>query len=143
MDDITVSVSFDWIPYGTVTVDGPTIQFEPAPRAPGIYRIDLDATHAYIGEASDLARRFSGYRKPGGNVDTLVPRTNRRVQRKILEALAAGGIVPVRICTAATVTVAGETTDLTLDKSRRLLVEGAAIVIAERDGYTLENLFRR
>jgi len=140
----TLIVDFDWTPHGAVTADAHTIRFESAPRAPGLYRIDLDATHTYIGEALSLASRLNGYRNPGGSVDTLVPRTNRRVQRKILEALAAGRSVPVWICTAATLTAEGDTTALPLnDKTRRLLVEAAAIILAERGGWTLENLHRR
>lgn len=140
----SLTIDFDWAPHGTVTADADTIRFEPAPRAPGLYRIDLNATHTYIGEAGDLARRFNGYRSPGGSVDTLVPRTNRRVQRKILEALAAGRTVSVSICTAATIAVAADTIPLPLShKTHRLLVEAAAIIVAERDGCTLENLHRR
>jgi hypothetical protein len=73
-----------------------------------------------------------------------MPRTNRRVQRKVLEALEASRTVSVWICTAAILTVAGETIPLPLsDKTQRLLVEAAAIILAERDGWTLENLYRR
>ena len=140
----SLTIDFGWIPHGIVAADAHTIRFEPAPRAPGLYRFDLDATHTYIGEARSLAGRFNGYRNPGGSVDTLVPRTNRRVQRKILDALAAGRTVSVWICTAATLAVAGDTIPLPLDdKTHRLLVEAAAIVLAERDGCTLENLHRR
>lgn len=140
----SLTIDFGWMPHGTVTADAHTIRFEPAPRAPGLYRIDLDPTHTYIGEARNLASRFNGYRNPGGSVDTLVPRTNRRVQRKILEVLAAGRTVSVWICTAATLDVAGDTTPLPFnDKTHRLLVESAAIILAERDGCTLENLHRR
>jgi hypothetical protein len=132
------------VPHGTVTADANTVRFLPAPRTPGLYRIDTDAAHTYIGETRSLSGRFSGYRSPGGSVATLVPRTNRRVQRKILEALDAGRSVSVWICTAATLTAAGDTLPLTLDgKNNRLLVEAAAIVLAERDGWTLENLHRR
>ena len=139
-----MTIDFDWMPHGTVAADAHTIQFESAPHAPGLYRIDFDATHTYIGEARSLATRFNGYRNPGGSVDTLVPRTNRRVQRKILEALAAGRTVSVWICTAATLTIAGDTMSLPLnDKTHRLFVEAAAIILAERDGCTLENLHRR
>ena len=139
----SLTVDFEWMPHGTVTADGHTIRFEPASRSPGLYRIDLDATHTYIGETSGLAGRFNGYRNPGGSSETLVPRTNRRVQRKILEALAGGRIVPVWISTEAKLTVRGETVPLPLnDKTHRLLAEAAAIVLAERGGYTLENLHR-
>lgn len=142
--DNTVTIKFDWVAHGTVEADAHTIRFDPAPRTPGLYRIDLDATHTYIGEARSLGGRFSGYRNPGGSVDTLVPRTNRRVQRKVLDALAQGRTVSVWTCTAATLTLAGRSTSLPLnDKTHRLLVEAAAIILAERDGYTLENLSRR
>ena len=140
----SLTIDCDWMPHGTVKADAHTIRFEPTPRAPGLYRIDLDATHTYIGEARSLASRFNGYRNPGGSVDTLAPRTNRRVQRKILEALAAGRTVSVWICTAATLTVGGDAIPLPLnDKTHRLLVEAAAIIFAELDGCTLENLHRR
>jgi hypothetical protein len=140
----SLSINFDWTQHGTVTADAHTIRFEPSPRAPGLYRIELDARHIYIGEARSIAGRFSGYRNPGGSVDTLVPRTNRRIQRKILESLAAGRTVPVSICTAATLTIGDDVVPLPLnDKSRRLLLEAAAIILAEREGYTLENLHRR
>jgi hypothetical protein len=138
-----VTIDFDWTPHGMVTSDAHTIQFLSAPRSPGLYRIDLDLTHTYIGEARNLASRFSGYRNPGGSIDTLVPRTNRRVQRRILDALEAGRKVPVYICTSATHTVHDETAPLPLDdKTHRLLIEAAAIILAQRDGYTLENLHR-
>ena len=140
----TLTIDFDWLPHGAVTADAHTIRFEPAPHAAGVYRIDLDATHTYSGEARSLASRFSGYRNPGGSVDTLVPRTNRRVQHKTLEALEAGRTVSVWICIAATITIAGNTIPLPLnDKTHRLLIEAAAIILAERDGWTLENLHRR
>lgn len=140
----SLTIDFDWMPHGTVKADAHTIRFESAPHEPGLYRIDLDATHTYIGEARNLAGRFNGYRNPGGSVDTIVPRTNRRVQRKILEALAAGRTVSVWICTTATLSIAGDTIPLPLDdKTHRLLAEAAAIVLAERDGRTLENLHRR
>lgn len=139
----SLTIDFEWDAHGAVTADGHTIRFEPAPRVPGLYRIDLDSNHTYIGEARSLARRFYGYRHPGGSVETLVPRTNRRVQRQILETLAAGRTVAVWICTAATVSAAGESNLLPLnDKTHRLLVEAAAMILAERDGWTLENLHR-
>ena len=120
----TLTIYFDWLPHGTVTADAHTIRFESAPHTPGLYRIDLDATHTYIGEARSLASRFNGYRNPGGSVDTLVPRTNRRVQRKVLEPLEAGRTVSVWICIAAKITIAGDTIPLPLnDKTSRLLVE--------------------
>ena len=73
-----------------------------------------------------------------------MPRTNRRVQRKILEVLATGRTVSVWVCTAATLTVAGDTIPLPLDDTtHRLLAEAAPIILAERDGCTLENLHRR
>lgn len=140
----SIAIDFEWVPHGHANADVQTIRFGPTPRAPGLYRIDLDLTHIYIGEARDLASRFSGYRNPGGSVETIVPRTNRRVQRKIVEALEAGRMVPVQLCTAATITVARETNPLPLDdKTRRLLVGAAAIILAEREGFTLENLRRR
>ena len=144
MRGCSLTIDFDWMPHGTVTADAHTIRFESAPRAPGLYRIDLDPTHTYIGEASSLARRFGVYRNPGGSVDTLVPRTNRRVQRNIVEALAGGRTVSVWTCTVATLTVAGGSMLLQLnDKTHELLVEAAAIILATRNGCTLENLYRR
>ncbi|MHB8463374.1 MAG: GIY-YIG nuclease family protein [Acidimicrobiales bacterium] len=144
MRSYSLTIDFEWMPHGTVTADADTIRFEPAPRAPGLYRIDLDVTHTYIGEARSLDGRLKGYRKPGGTVGTVVPRTNRRVQRKILEALAASRTVSVWTCTAATLTVARNAIPLPLDdKTHRLLVEAAAMILAERDGWTLENLHRR
>jgi hypothetical protein len=140
----SLTIDFDWVPHGTVTADADTIRFESAPRIPGLYRIDLDEVHTYIGEARSLAARFNGYRNPGGSVETTVPRTNRRVQRQILAALSIGRSVPVSICTQATITIAGDTMELPFtDKTRRLLVESAAMILAERDGHTLENLHRR
>lgn len=139
----TLVVDFDWTPHGTVTADAGTVRFESAPRTPGIYRIDLDAAYTYIGEAGSLARRFAGYRSPGGSPDTLAPRTNRRVQRTILDALTDGRIVAVWICTSATITTTDGPGVLALDnKAHRLLVEAAAMILAKRDGWTLENLHR-
>jgi hypothetical protein len=143
MEPTAVTINFAWTPHGFVARDGRTLRFTPTPRSAGLYRFDLDDRHTYIGEAGDLARRFSGYRNPGGSPDTIVPRTNRRVQRKILEALDAGRVVPVLICVDASFTVNGETAQLPLsDKTHRLLVEAAAMIEAQRSGHTLENLPR-
>ncbi len=62
-----MTIDFEWMPHGEVLADADTIRFEPAPRIPGLYRIDLDEAHTYIGETLNLARRFYGYRKPGGS----------------------------------------------------------------------------
>lgn len=143
MQGNSLTVHFDWTPHGTVEVAAHTIDFRKVSNVPGLYRIDLDDSHTYIGEAVNLHRRFNGYRSPGGSTETLKPRTNRRIQRRILEALGAGRDVPVWISTEARVTVGGDTLPLPLnDKTHRLLVEATAIVLAERDGYTLENLHR-
>lgn len=139
-----MGIEFEWAPHGMVVGDSPTVRFDLTPSTPGLYRIDVYATHTYIGEAGNLARRFSGYRNPGGSPETVVPRTNRRIQRRIMEALAVGRVVPVFICTSAALTVDGEVVPLPLnDKTHRLLVEAAAIILAQRAGYTLENLHRR
>ena len=144
VDKSTLAIDFRWRGHGTVEADAGTIRFEDAPRLPRLYRIDLDEHHRYIGEARSLAGRFGGYRNPGGSANTLVPRTNRRVQRKILEALAAGRSVPVWLCTEAEVTLGRATTALSLDnRTHRLLIESAAIVLGAQDGCTLENLARR
>lgn len=136
-------IDFDWTELGEVSLVDGLLCFPMVGRVPGIYRITLGSQACYIGETSSLQRRFGNYRRPGGSETTNRPRTNRRVNGKIKEQLAAGSVA-VSVCTAATSTIDGVTNPLDLaDKIVRLLLETTAIFLAEHSGLHLENLAAR
>jgi hypothetical protein len=81
------------------------------------------SARAYVGEAADLRKRASGYR--GGYAGQ---KTNARMNLRMTEHLASGGLIEVSIATVATVAVNDRIQPLDLRrKASRLLAENAAI----------------
>lgn len=121
------------------------VAFPDLPRSSGVYRIS-SATHFYVGEADQLHRRFSGYRRPGGSEETKFPRTNRRVKSWIVGELKAGGPsgVLIELCSTAQIRFEnGEASRLDLErKHSRLAIESLVIEQTIRAGLTPVNLLK-
>ena len=131
-----LAVRYDWEPTGVVTVDeGGKLAFPAAPTTPGLYRFIL-ANSQYVGEASNLRRRFNGYRNPGRT-----QQTNLRMNPILASEVRNKRGVMVELVTASFVVLDGNTHRLDLtEKPARLLVENAAITQALIAGHRLENL---
>ena len=111
------------------------IRFPGAPAAPGIYRFDL-GDRVYIGETSQLKRRFQGYRTPGAS-----QATNIRLNSGLTALLQSGRAATAASVTTAVVDVDGMRVPLDLSyKPARLLVESAALVAERLRGRPVENL---
>lgn len=135
-----VDVEFRWRDAGRVTLEQGLLRFPAVGYVPGIYQFDFGEGSLYIGEADRLQRRLQNYRTPGGDPETLKPRTNRRVHRAIVARLNVG-TVGVSVCTQASISIDGDRLQLNLaGKTERLMVESAATIAAQRAGYRLENL---
>ncbi|GGD08676.1 DUF7662 domain-containing protein [Nocardioides daphniae] len=141
---VDVRVTFRWSRLGAVTLDpSDKLLFpRPVPAMPGIYSLTLtgirERPQVYIGESDNLRRRLtSNYRNPGPR-----QRTSLRINALVRAHLAAGGQVEVAISTAAEVSTPTPPAPLDLSrKAGRLLVESAAVVLAQIDGTAdLENL---
>ena len=129
----SVTIAYEWQPFGVMTLDGEgRLSFPAAPTTPAIYRFNLPDGE-YIGEAANLRRRFNGYRNPAAG-----QQTNVRMNPVLWAAVPDATIDVVE---GATITVAGveHRLDLT-SKSARLLVENAAITLANVDSVKLRNL---
>ena len=137
-ETVEVGVRFAWLEAGVVTLDvSGKLRFYRLPSRPGVYRFtltggDSGSLSIYIGESDNLARRMGNYRNPGPTQPT-----NGRLQARMLETLAGGGMVSVSV--ALEVTVDGATLDLTT-RPARLLAENAALIRSGQQGHHAENL---
>lgn len=130
-----LSLSMLWAARGTVTTDADgRLAFPAAPKTPAVYCFTVSLPggqqRRYIGEAVDLARRFGNYRNPGPT-----QQTSQRINKVLLEALAAGAAVTVEAVTGgAWVDVGGRRQDADLaSKVVRCLLENAAIMSTAGD----------
>ena len=143
-ESMSVILNFEWTKIGSVEIlTGTDLVFPEAPSSPGVYRF-TSGNQIYIGESSNLRRRFGGFRRPGGSPDTKAPRTNRRVNRWLLNVLGESSVsdVSVEICVGGRFGVdriSGSPLDLEVH-SGRLLIENAAITEARSLGFELINL---
>ena len=124
---------------GTAAVSEKGLSFPAADKTATIYRI-RSGDSVYIGETTNLYRRFGGFRRPGGSDKTVVPRTNRRVQRWLLTEIQSGNTPSIEICTEAFVRVATESKLDLEQKAHRLLVENLLIHEEQLAGRELINL---
>ncbi len=134
-------IEMEWKYLGPVCSVDDDLVFPLAIKGPAVYRI-LAGAELYVGEASNLSRRLSNFRRPGGHIDTKVPRTNRRVNRWLLSSLATGNPQPeISYLSAATLHIGEKMECLDLStKDQRLLLENLAIQHELRDGHALQNL---
>lgn len=125
-----LSLSMPWAALGAVTTgaDG-RLAFPAAPKTPAVYCFTVTLPGGQqrrdIGEAVDLARRFGNYRNPGPT-----QQTSQRINKVLLEALAAGAAVAVEAVTGgAWVDVGGRRQDADLASKvvRCLLVNDAIL----------------
>jgi hypothetical protein len=123
-----VSVEFDWSSAGEITLQDGRPTFPRLPEGPGLYRFTFEggdqARAVYIGESDGLRRRAQHYRTPGAT-----QRTNLRMNKEIVEALAGGFVVTVATITSASVAIDGNASrpvDLSRKTSRQI-VENAAM----------------
>jgi hypothetical protein len=138
---VECGVRFHWIPIGCLVLDAVgKLYFPPAPSSPGLYRFWIRAParqSVYVGETSDLQRRFRTYRTPGTS-----QLTNIRLQRLLADALQAGSEVAVAVVTSAHRLDPSRTTgefDLA-SKAVRMLLENAALISS--DASSVESLNR-
>jgi len=134
-------IEMEWKYLGLVSSVDDDLVFPLAIKKPAVYRI-LAGAESYVGETSNLSRRLSNFRRPGGHKDTKVPRTNRRVNRWLLSHLATGNPQPeISYLDAATLHIGVKTERLDLSTThQRLLLENLAIQHELRDGHALQNL---
>jgi len=134
-------IETEWTNLGLVDRVDEDLVFPSTIPGPAVYRI-LVGSESYVGETSNLRRRLSNFRRPGGHKDTKVPRTNRRVNRWLLGQLATGNPRPeISYLDTATLQIgeSKEVLDLST-KDQRLLLENLVIQLERRDGRALQNL---
>jgi hypothetical protein len=129
-----VSIDFEWTIVGLVTMDsGDCLVFPLVPTSPGMYRFrwtQSKDSHIYVGEASDLRRRFGNYRNPGAT-----QATNTRMNERLRPLVRSGVSVEVATATSVVLHIDGEPTVADLAwRPRRLLAENAALIRACADG---------
>jgi murein DD-endopeptidase MepM/ murein hydrolase activator NlpD len=134
-----VGVEFKWEEVGWVARSDGRLQLPLVPMEPGIYcfRVFTDAgMEVYIGESQNLRHRMlRNYASKHRG------RTNVRVRQLLLQRLDEGRRVQLAVARRVSLRVEGEQSpaDLRL-KHVRLLVENAALVLAQRDGHLIRNL---
>jgi hypothetical protein len=124
---LNITIQFDWEEVGKIALDGASEIHVPKPmNEPAVYMIHSQIGR-YVGETTDLRRRLQNYRKPGGSDKTEKPRTNRRIQREIINALTTSEVI-VWKATNLNYIKNGDTVPVNLlKKHERLLIENAII----------------
>ena len=124
-----LNIEWDWRYVGPIVLQGDRLVFPKVSEAPGVYRFRLNGS-VYIGESTNLRRRFNGYRNPGPT-----QQTNQRMNPVIAAAVSAGA---AELEVVGTATVNGVEYDPSLGPAR-LLVENAALIAAAGDGEKVLN----
>lgn len=130
-----MALNYTWLRAGVVVLDVSGLPlFPPLPLGPGLYRFDFglddDGRRAvYIGEGKSIAKRAVQYRN--ANDDRKRALTSRRLRRAVVDHLATGQKIEMSVIVAAH--VANGSTITFGQKSGRLLVESAAVVLAQLD----------
>lgn len=133
MARVNVKFDFDWDERGEIQIDEiGRLVFPAVSVGPGLYRFCFAGEYirsVYIGETSQLRRRFTQYRTPG-----ISQQTNLRLNRAMSGALKAGGTVTVSVLTAIDAPAFG------LERKHdRVLLEHGAIICARNDGQEILN----
>lgn len=135
-----VSLSFEWMMLGQVTLDqNGGLQFPTATTDAGLYRIRINLagrSRFYVGESQSLRGRFSNYRSGSKG-----QQTSRRIHLLLKDALADGARVEVDIVTndvALQINGVPISTDLN-DRATRRMIEHAAIVATGGSDVELAN----
>jgi hypothetical protein len=136
LDSANLAVSYKWLGAGLVTLDGAGYpSFPPLPAGPGLYRFDFGIDEEgrrviYVGEGKSISGRARQYRN--AKVDRKRALTSRRIHRAMVDHLVAGRQIAMSV-----VVTAGFADGSSVDfgkKSGRLLIESAAVVMAQLDG---------
>ena len=133
-----MAVEFRWSRLGPVRRDADgELLFPSTGYVPGVYRFrvvgDGPERH-YVGEASELRRRFQQYRTPGSS-----QRTNLWLNQLFRDHLEGGGHIEVDVAKGVQLgSDGGPTADLN-DASLRKLVESTGIVAGKAEGLGILN----
>jgi hypothetical protein len=132
-----IALSFEWQMLGHVVIDvNGGVSFPAVTSDAGLYRLRIDSndkSQTYIGESTNLRRRFGNYRNPGAT-----QQTSLRINALLKQTIAAGAVVAVDVVTERVklrINGADVIVDLTSQAMRRM-IEHAAIVAT--DGATIE-----
>lgn len=142
-DLIECSLTMAWQEAGAVSLsDDGRLIFPEIGKDPGLYRLTIrrgTLREVYIGEATNLRRRFHNYRSPGPTQET-----SKRINGLLLKVLAEGTEVGVAVALAASIDSGHgpEPADLT-SKVVRCLAENAAILAAARTADRIHNLAQK
>ena len=133
-----MAVEFRWRRLGQVRRDADgELLFPSTGYVPGVYRFrvigDGPERH-YVGEASELRRRFQQYRTPGSS-----QQTNLRLNRLFRDHLEGGGQVEVDVAESVQLGSNGRPAADLNDASVRKLVESAGIVAGKAEGLATPN----
>ncbi|MBF0326793.1 MAG: hypothetical protein HQL42_17225 [Alphaproteobacteria bacterium] len=143
LDRVHCQLSMAWQEVGPIMVaDDGRLTFPDIDKAPGLYRITIrqgTSREVYIGEATNLRRRFHNYRSPGPTQET-----SKRINKLLMKVLAEGAEVGVSVSLSATIDSGNgpEPADLS-SKVVRCLVENAAILAAARMADRIHNLAQK
>jgi hypothetical protein len=132
-----------WKSAGTLTQDKDgRIRFPKLSAAPGLYQFKIfrsDGTRAvYVGETSDIQRRFAHYRNPGPT-----QQTNIRLNAMFTELLLQGAKIEIEIVTDGAWTIWNSGNEVKADLSKkavRRLFEN--FVLCAEQAVDVENLNR-
>jgi|688.fasta_scaffold250851_2 hypothetical protein len=132
---LNITIQFDWEEVGKITLDGASEIHVPKPmNEPAVYMIHSQIGR-YVGETTDLRRRLQNYRKPGGSDKTEKPRTNRRIQRKVIKTLANHEVSVHKAVNLRTTKNGEQPVSVNLhNKHARLFVENAIIMALDTQG---------
>lgn len=133
-----MTVEFRWGHLGQVrrNADG-ELSFPSTRHIPGVYRfrvIGAGPERHYVGEASELPRRFQQYRKPGSS-----QQTNLRLNRLFRDHLEGGGQIEVDVAESVQMGTDGRSPADLNEASVRKLVESAGIVAGKAEGLATLN----
>ena len=135
---VRMAVEFRWRRLGQVRRDADgELLFPSTGYVPGVYRFrvigDGPERH-YVGEASELRRRFQQYRTPDSS-----QQTNLRLNRLFRDHLEGGGQVEVDVAEGVQLGSDGRPAADLNDASVRKLVESAGIVAGKAEGLATLN----
>ena len=136
--NVRMAVEFRWGHLGQVERDADgELSFPSTGYIPGVYRFRVigDGTERhYIGEASELRRRFQQYRTPGSS-----QQTNLRLNRVFRDHLEGGGRIEVDVAESVQLGSDGRSPADLNEASVRKLVESAGIVAGKTEGLATLN----
>lgn len=133
-EPMAAHLNMAWRVVGRALLDeGERLLLPDVPAAPGLYRFVLrqeGRERRYVGESSDLKRRFGFYRNPGRS-----QQTNIRLNNLLRGVLARGGAVSVDLATQVEMRWEGDPAALDLnDKAVRRMFEHFALVVDAQEG---------